>query len=246
MSAVPRPDPEGPPEPPIQPGQQFSTVLLGIPLGDRLSLFHDDGTVTAHTVPSDAGLADQLGRGTVTRSEVGEGFRREAALWDDSTATLLVTSRFGGSDSVSADLLSLSPPLPPGQAEAAPDAGEVHLFLTEVAKAAAAAGEAVYLSRGGWAAPPDDEYALFVSTLSPADEAMSHVETFPHPSPGTIWDIFQNRKPGRAIILRSPLEAGIDGVGPLLFGAASRFCPPNELALSFIGSRSRPPASPGG
>lgn len=223
---------------PIQPGQRFTTVLLGLPLGDRLSLFHDDGTITTHRLPPDADLPSRVGRGVVGRSDVGEGFRREAALWDEATSFLLVTNRFTDGDSLPAGGIQLSTPLPVGEAEAAPEAREVHLLLTDVAKSAAAAGEAVYLSRGGWMAPPNEQYVLFVSTRSPTGEPMSHVETFPHPPPGNIWDLFESRHEGKPVIVRSPLDAGIDGVGPLLFAAASHFCPPNELALSYIESRS--------
>jgi hypothetical protein len=238
MSGVPTPEPEGRPESPIQPGQMFTTVLLGIPLGDRLSLFHDDGTITTHRLPPDSDLTSRIGRGAIARSDVGEGFFREAALWNETSSLLLVTNRFADGDSVPAGGIRLSTPLHPDQANAAPEAGEVHLLLTDVARAATAAGEAVYLSRGGWRAPPNEQYVLFVSTRSPAGEPMSHVETFPHPGPGNIWDLFENRHEGIPIVVRSPLDVGIDGVGPLLFAAASQFCPANELALSYIKSQS--------
>jgi hypothetical protein len=238
INGVPTFEPESRPDPPIQQGQRFTTVLLGIPLGDRLSLFHDDGTITTHRLPPDSDLTSRVGLGTIARSDVGEGFFREAALWDGKSSFLLVTNRFSDGDSVPADGIRLSAPLSPDQADAAPEAGEVHLLLTDVARTAAAAGEAVYLSRGGWTPPPNEKYALFVSTRSPAGEAMSHVETFPHPGPGNIWDLFENRHEGTPIVVRSPLDVGIDGVGPLLFAAASQFCPANELALSYIESRS--------
>ena len=221
----------------VRPGQRFTTVLVGIPLGDRISLFHDDGTITTHRTPPEAELASRLGRRSVARSEVGEGFRREAALWDQSSATLLIADRLGEGDTVGSTGLALTGPLPPEQASAEPDVGELHLFLTEVARVSAAAGEAVYLSRGGWSAPPNEQYVLFVATESPSGQMMSHIETFPHPGPGSIWDLFQDRPPGEALVLRSPLDTGIEGVGPLLFSAASQFCPPNELALSYIESR---------
>lgn len=223
---------------PVQPGQKFNVVLLGIPLGDRISLFHDDGTITTHRTPPLADLVSRLGRRSIARSEVGEGFRREAALWDQESATLLLANRFGDGDSVASAGLVLSSPLPPEQACAEPDLGELHLFLTEVARVSAAAGEAVYLSRGGWSAPPNEQYVLFVATESPTGQPISHIETFPHPGPGSIWDLFQDRRPGEALVLRSPLDTGIDGVGPLLYAAASQFCPPNELAVSYIDSRS--------
>lgn len=226
-------EPGGPADSLIRPGQQFKTVLLGMPLGDRISLFHDDGTITTHSVPSDADLGSRIGRGSIARTEVGDGFRREAALWDETSSMLLLTSRFGRGDSVAADGLVLSAPLPLDQARADPDIAEVHLHLNQVARTSAAAGEAVYLSRGGWTAPPNEEYVLFVAIRSPTGEAMSHIEAFPPPGPGTIWDVFENRQPEKASIVRSPLEGGMDGVGPLLF-AAAQFCPPNELALSYI------------
>jgi hypothetical protein len=238
MSRVPTSEPESWPRSPIQPGQRFATALLGIPLGDRLPLFHDDETITTHRLASDADLTSRIGRGNIARSDVGERFRREAALWDEASSFLLIPNRFADRDAVPARGIQLSAPLPPDQAEAPPEAGEVALLLTDIARVAAAAGEAVYLSRGGWTAPPNEEYALFVSTPSPTGEPMSHVETFPHPPPGTIWDLFENRHEGRAVVVRSPLDAGLDGVGPLLFAAASPFCPPNELALSYIESRS--------
>jgi hypothetical protein len=210
---------------------------LGIPLGDRLSLFHDEGTITTHRLPPDADLTSRIGRGSITRSDVGEGFFREAALWDEASSFLLITRRFGDGHSVPAVGLQLSPALPAEQSEAPAGVGEIHLFLTEVARTATAAGEAVYLRRGGWTAPPNEEYSLFVATPSPTGEPMSHVETFPHPPPGNLWDLFENRHEGRAVVVRSPLDAGIDGVGPLLYAAASQFCPPNELALSYIEPR---------
>ena len=238
MSRVPTSDPDSRPRSPIQPGQRFATVLLGIPLGDRLSLFHDDGAITTHRFGPEGDLPSRVGRGSIARSDVGEGFRREAALWDEASSFLLVPNRFTDRDAVPAGGVQLSAPLPSDQAEAPPEASEVALLLTDVARAAAAAGEAVYLSRGGWSAPPNEQYALFVSTQSPTGEPMSHIETFPHPPPGNIWDLFENRHEGRAVVVRSPLDAGLDGVGPLLFAAASQFCPPNELALSYIESRS--------
>ena len=236
-SAVSPVDSGGTPEPVVRPGQRFTTVLLGMPLGDRLSLFHDDGTITTHRVAPDADLVNRIGRGSIARSDVGEGFRGEAALWDQSSATLLVTSRFGGKDSVAADGFVLSASLPPDEERAEPDLRGLHTFLTEVAKASAAAGEAVYLSRGGWSGPPNDQYVLFVATRSANGEPISHIETFPHPGPSSIWDLFEDREPGKAVVVRSPLEAGMDGVGPLLFAAASHFGPANELALSYIESR---------
>ena len=223
---------------PVRPGQRFATVLVGIPLDDRLSIFHHDGKITTHRVPPEADLAVRIGRGAIARSDVGEGFRREAALWNEESATLLVASRFGEEDTVTSAGVVVSEPLPPQQATAAPDVGKLHLFLNEVAKASAHAGEAVYLSRGGWSAPPNDQYVLFVATRAPTGEPVSHIETFPHPAPGNIWDLFQDRRAGEALIVRSPLAAGMDGVGPLLFAAASGFCPPSELALSFVEARS--------
>lgn len=236
--SVSKSEPINPPDHLVQPGQRFATVLLGLPMGGLLSLFHEDGTITTHRTPPDVDLVSRMGRGSLARSEVGEGFRREAALWDEGSAMLLLASRFGGDDSVEADALILSAPLPPEQAGAEPGVGELHLFLTEVAKASTNVGEAVYLSRGGWSAPPNDQYVLFVATPSPSGVLMSHIETYPHPGPGSIWDLFENRRPGEALIVRSPLEAGIDGVGPLLLAAATQFCPPNELALSYIESNS--------
>jgi hypothetical protein len=112
--------------------------------------------------------------------------------------------------------------------------GLVHAHLTAAARRAAQSGEAVYLSRGGWAAPPNEEYAV----PSDTGKTMSHVETFPHPGPGNLWDVFRSRREGRAVVARAPLEAVIEGVGPLLFSAASGFCPPEDMGLAFLRNRS--------
>jgi hypothetical protein len=196
------------------------------------------GSMTCHRFPVDSDLVSRLGVGTIARSDVGEGFFREAGLWDEESSFLLLPDRYGEAEGVPALGYQLSTPLPPTEDGISPEVGLVHAHLTAVARRAAQSGEAVYLSRGGWAAPPNEEYVLFVAVPSDTGKTMSHVETFPHPGPGNLWDVFRSRREGRAVVARAPLEAVIEGVGPLLFSAASGFCPPEDMGLAFLRNRS--------
>jgi hypothetical protein len=215
--------------PAAEPADALRTVLLGLPVGEYLPLWHED-TVTFWRMSEPDAVRERIGFGVESRAEVDTRRYREAALLDEERHTLFLAdgeARRGPG----------FPLTPASEAAAFAAAGDQALsqlwaWLGEVVLAAAERGEFVAVEAGGWHVPITP---VVLMTLRPdGEEWQSVVETSPVPVGAPVW---RDQQPvaGDTQLLASPAtEQTLRAAGLLTrFAVATWDVHPLRLGLSF-------------
>ncbi len=220
------------------------TVLVGLPLGGHLSLWHGDGRVSYWRVIDSTPLRDRLGHGTVARSEVVPRRFREAGMLNAENATLFLPDRYrGDGDQVGATAVRLAPVTREAARTAAgqENPAEVFGWLGGIVLAAARRGEFVAVETGGWEIP-FAPYVLMLAGREPDGAWYSHVETSPVPRGAYVWRDQPAAPDATSQVVGGPANMDTIMVAGRLAGFAigTWRIHPFELGLSFGPSPSGP------
>jgi hypothetical protein len=213
------------------------TVLVGLPLGGHLALWHDEGPVSYWRVIASPPLRDRLGHGAVARSEVASRRFREVGLFNVENAVLFLPDRYRTTDGQASGVtVQLAPVVPEAARIAAEqdDLAELFRWIGAIALSAARRGEFLAVETGGWQIP-FTPYVLMMAAMAPDYTWYSHVETGPIPSGAPVWRDQLPDASATSQVMRGPARTGtIAAAGHLASFAISTWqIHPLELGLSF-------------
>jgi hypothetical protein len=223
-----------PGEPGGEPGDVMHTVLMGLPIGGILPLWHED-SITFWRMPDPSGIRSRLGVGIESRTEIDNRRFREAALFAPGRNTLFMMDRnrngHGNLGGASAQLL----PATEEEAYRAADdkaLSDLYSWIGDLVVAAGQRGEYVAIETGGWQVPLTPVVLIMLRT--DGREWHSVVETSPVPLGAPVW---RDQQPvaGDTQLLASPAtERTMRAAGLLTrFAVATWRLHPFQLGLSF-------------
>jgi hypothetical protein len=220
--------------PPVEGGDVMHTVLIGLPIGGYLPLWHND-SVSYWRMTDPAGIRNRLAVGVESRTEIDNRRFREAALFTPDRNTLFLMDRHrntaGNLGGASTQLI----PATKDEAFRAADdkaMSELYSWLGDVVVAAGERGEYVAIETGGWHVPVMPVVLIMLRT--DGRDWHSVVETSPVPVGAPVW---RDQQPvdGDTQLLASPATDRTMRAAGLLtrFAVATWPMHPFQLGLSF-------------
>ncbi len=226
--------PPGGPQSPGGPGDVMHTVLIGLPIGGYLPLWHND-SVSYWRMTDPAGLRNRLGVGVESRAEIDNRRFREAALFaPDGNKLFLLDRHRNGSGNIGSASTQLIPASEDEAYRAADDKAMSDLYgwIGDVVLSAGQRGEYVAIETGGWNVPVTPVVLIMLRT--DGREWHSVVETSPVPHGAPVW---RDQQPvgGDTQLLASPATDRTMRAAGLLtrFAVATWPMHPFQLGLSF-------------
>jgi hypothetical protein len=226
--------PPGAPQPPPGAGDVMHTVLIGLPIGGYLPLWHNE-SVSYWRMADQNGVRGRLGIGLESRAEIDNRRFREAGLFAPDSNTLFLMDR---NRNASGNLGGASTQLIPASEDEAYRAAddkamsELYGWIGEVVVAAGQRGEYVAIETGGWHVPVTPVVLIMLRT--DGREWHSVVETSPVPHGAPVW---RDQQPvdGDTQLLASPATDRTMRAAGLLtrFAVATWPTHPFQLGLSF-------------
>jgi hypothetical protein len=226
--------PPGAPQPPPGGGDVMHTVLIGLPIGGYLPLWHNE-SVSYWRMADQNGVRNRLGVGLESRAEIDNRRFREAGLFAPDNNTLFLMDRNrNGSGNLGGASTQLIPASEDEAYRAADDKAmsELYGWIGEVVVAAGQRGEYVAIETGGWHVPVTPVVLIMLRT--DGREWHSVVETSPVPHGAPVW---RDQQPvdGDTQLLASPATDRTMRAAGLLtrFAVATWPTHPFQLGLSF-------------
>ncbi len=221
-------------DPPVEGGDVMHTVLIGLPIGGYLPLWHEN-SVSYWRMSDPAGIRGRLGVGLESRTEIDNRRFREAALFTPDRNTLFLMDRQRNS---TGHLGGASTQLIPATEEEAFRAAndkamsDLYSWIGDIVVAAGERGEYVAIETGGWHVPVTPVVLIMLRT--DGNEWHSVVETSPVPVGAPVW---RDQQPveGDTQLLASPATDRTMRAAGLLtrFAVATWPLHPFQLGLSF-------------
>jgi hypothetical protein len=226
--------PPGGPQSPGGAGNVMHTVLIGLPIGGYLPLWHNE-SVSYWRMADPAGIRSRLGVGVESRAEIDNRRFREAALFaPDGNKLFLLDRHRNGSGNLGGASTQLIPASEDEAYRAADDKAMSDLYgwIGDVVLAAGQRGEYVAIETGGWNVPVTPVVLIMLRT--DGREWHSVVETSPVPHGAPVW---RDQQPvdGDTQLLASPATDRTMRAAGLLtrFAVATWPMHPFQLGLSF-------------
>ena len=224
----------GGPQSPGGAGNVMHTVLIGLPIGGYLPLWHNE-SVSYWRMADPAGIRSRLGVGVESRAEIDNRRFREAALFaPDGNKLFLLDRHRNGSGTLGGASTQLIPASEDEAYRAADDKAMSDLYgwIGDVVLAAGQRGEYVAIETGGWNVPVMPVVLIMLRT--DGREWHSVVETSPVPHGAPVW---RDQQPvdGDTQLLASPATDRTMRAAGLLtrFAVATWPMHPFQLGLSF-------------
>jgi hypothetical protein len=221
-------------EPPVGAGDVMHTVLIGLPIGGYLPLWHENA-ISYWRLTDPVAVRTRLGIGIESRTEIDNRRFREAALFTPERNTLFLTDRFrNGQGNLGGASTQLIPATEDEAYRAANDKAmsEFYSWLGDVVVAAGQRGEYVAIETGGWHVPVTP--VVLIMLRADGREWHSVVETSPVPHGAPVW---RDQQPvgGDTQLLASPATDRTMRAAGLLtrFAVATWPMHPFQLGLSF-------------
>ncbi|MCT2583968.1 hypothetical protein [Actinophytocola gossypii] len=216
------------------PAETTRTVLVGLPVGDYLSLWVNDELTYWRLADPDAVRA-RLGAGIEARSEVEDRRFRETALLDPDANTLFLADRFRDSTGrLGGPTTALEPATEDEARRAADDKAISALYhwLGEVALAAGERDELVAVEVGGWTATASPRVEVTLRT--DGEEWHSVVEASPVPVDAPVWRDQQPVDGDTQLLVSPATDRTIRAAGLLTrFAVGTWSLHPFQLGLTF-------------
>jgi hypothetical protein len=226
--------PPGMPQAPAGQGGVMHTVLIGLPIGGYVPLWHNE-SVSFWRMADPAGLRSRLGTGIESRTEIDNKRFREAALFAPDTNKLFLLDRHrNGQGNLGGASTQLIPASEDEAYRAANDKAmsDLYSWIGDVVVAAGQRGEFVAIETGGWHVPVTPVVLIMLRT--DGREWHSVVETSPVPHGAPVW---RDQQPvdGDTQLLASPATDRTMRAAGLLTRVAIATWPmhPFQLGLSF-------------
>ncbi|MGH3762098.1 MAG: hypothetical protein ACRDTB_30655, partial [Actinophytocola sp.] len=223
-----------PGEPPGVAGELMHTVLIGLPIGGYLPLWHND-SVSYWRMADPTGIRGRIGIGLESRTEIDNRRFREAALFAPDRNTLFLMDRYRNkSGNLGGASTQLIPASETEAYRAADDKAmsDFYSWIGDIVVAAGQRGEYVAIETGGWHVPVTPVVLIMLRT--DGRDWHSVVETSPVPLGAPVW---RDQQPvdGDTQLLASPAtDRTIRAAGLLTrFAVATWPMHPFQLGLSF-------------
>jgi hypothetical protein len=220
--------------PPVEGGDVMHTVLIGLPIGGYLPLWHNE-SVSYWRMADPAGIRSRLAVGVESRTEIDNRRFREAALFTPDRNTLFLMDRHrNNAGNLGGASTQLIPATKDEAFRAADDKAmsELYSWLGDVVVAAGERGEYVAIETGGWHVPVMPVVLIMLRT--DGRDWHSVVETSPVPVGAPVW---RDQQPvdGDTQLLASPATDRTMRAAGLLtrFAVATWPMHPFQLGLSF-------------
>lgn len=242
--AVPNPAYPGPPRQwvpgpthpsgPVATGDVMHTVLIGLPIGGYVPLWHNK-SVSYWRMSDPNAVRSRLGVGIESRTEIDNQRFREAGMFSPDRNVLLLMNRYrDGTGNLGGTSTQLIPATEEEAFRAVDDRAmsDFSSWIGEVVLAAGGRGEYVAIETGGWQVPVTPVVLIMLRTDGRAWHSV--VETSPVPVGAQVW---RDQQPvdGDTQLLASPAtERTVRAAGLLTrFAVATWPMHPMQLGLSF-------------
>ncbi|MGH3877878.1 MAG: hypothetical protein ACRDSK_12685 [Actinophytocola sp.] len=224
----------GVPAQPVGAGETMHTVLIGLPVGGYLPLWHNN-SVSYWRMTDPDGVRSRLALGIESRAEIDNARFREAALFTPDRNTLFLMDRYrNGTGNLGGASTQLVPASEDEAFRAVDDKAisDLYTWIGDIVVAAGQRGEYVAIETGGWNVPVAP--VVLIMLRNDGREWHSVVETSPVPAGAPVW---RDQQPvdGDTQLLASPANERTMRAAGLLtrFAVATWPMHPFQLGLSF-------------